>query len=867
MGSDQKRNFYEVLGVDKNADERAVKKAYFGLVRKFPPETHPEEFKRIREAYEVLSNPQSRQDYDSVNQYDHYGEAVSAQMRAGMEAMDAGDYASAQRAFHEVLRLQPQLHFARDLLGMAYLNSDQAREALAHFDALIQAQPDNHVYHLHKGYAHYHQKQYLPAMSAFRDAQKRDASDTRVLVAMADALAAQNQYEAALAELDRAIHMDGQVDFQDFVFFMRKVQIQLLRNRADLAEQDLDQIFKILPEDPETRKYVATRLASLAADLFAMKRSVDANRLLQRCKMLDPTRKSMEFQFPSRTTLPIAVLPKASQDWIAQHCKEWAAGKLLHNAWLGPIMLLIGAIIVELAILNASFGAKQLWSAPQALWISLFVVGGPLFLGLAIRRVRRVAKSPFGKYTTIHPLHLIQVDVDKVTLWPLVNLHDVSLTHHSTNGIYQQTAVRMDFAGTLCNLSIRGQEASVDWANRLLAQRRRVLELMSMGLLDAEDGYDMVPPEQLAASGPKKPSVQDKAARERSLRWYLSCAGVGVVLAIIAVPYNKGAAERALWRRCSRSSSISAYRRYLETFPKGRHAFQAQEGMNEGYDEAIRRYRDKTRAAADSKGPNAIIGVVNALKEANTKRVKIVYESSFDFMSVKGLHTKELGDVTPPHAAFSGGSNKIRESSITSALRRSFHDMFSSEVIDFDDGADYYDSDHFRFDGYGRGSRNRSQETPSPVTFVVKYKVGPSGSIYESATGSRQKMYGILFDWDFTIKMAGDAAEAYRLQLSSAPAKNIRYTTYGNQASSDVTAYTKMAESAFDEFGQKLAEGFGVHIAPRPNSDSGYGGLGVGRYKPPVPRYGLSKRSKSRGFPPETQKLIDDLRERDNGAR
>src|SRR5690242_10665580 len=123
-------NFYEVLGVDKAADERAIKKAYFALVRKYPPETHPEEFKKIREAYEVLSNPVSRKDYDSVNQYDQYGPEVSARLKAGMEAMDAGDFRTAQRAFIEVLSLQPQLHFARDLLGMAYLNDKKPEDAL-----------------------------------------------------------------------------------------------------------------------------------------------------------------------------------------------------------------------------------------------------------------------------------------------------------------------------------------------------------------------------------------------------------------------------------------------------------------------------------------------------------------------------------------------------------------------------------------------------------------------------------------------------------------------------------------------------------------------------------------------------------------
>jgi len=117
--ANDKKSFYEILGVERAADERAVKKAYFALVRKYPPETHPEEFKRIREAYEVLSNPVSRKDYDSIDQYDQYGEQISAQLKAGVEAMEAGDFKTAQRQFIEILKLQPQLHFARDLLGMA----------------------------------------------------------------------------------------------------------------------------------------------------------------------------------------------------------------------------------------------------------------------------------------------------------------------------------------------------------------------------------------------------------------------------------------------------------------------------------------------------------------------------------------------------------------------------------------------------------------------------------------------------------------------------------------------------------------------------------------------------------------------------
>lgn len=71
-----KRDYYEVLGVDKNADEATIKKAYRVLAKKNHPDVNPgdkeaeERFKEINEAYQVLSNPQKRAQYD---QFGHEG--------------------------------------------------------------------------------------------------------------------------------------------------------------------------------------------------------------------------------------------------------------------------------------------------------------------------------------------------------------------------------------------------------------------------------------------------------------------------------------------------------------------------------------------------------------------------------------------------------------------------------------------------------------------------------------------------------------------------------------------------------------------------------------------------------------------------
>lgn len=54
---------FEILGVDETADDQLIKKAYLAEVRRFPPERFPEEFKRIREAYEKISTAKARLRY------------------------------------------------------------------------------------------------------------------------------------------------------------------------------------------------------------------------------------------------------------------------------------------------------------------------------------------------------------------------------------------------------------------------------------------------------------------------------------------------------------------------------------------------------------------------------------------------------------------------------------------------------------------------------------------------------------------------------------------------------------------------------------------------------------------------------------
>ncbi len=72
----EKRDYYEVLGVDKSADDSTIKKAYRQLAKKYHPDMNPGDadaeahFKEVNEAYDVLSDP------DKKAKYDQYGHAA-----------------------------------------------------------------------------------------------------------------------------------------------------------------------------------------------------------------------------------------------------------------------------------------------------------------------------------------------------------------------------------------------------------------------------------------------------------------------------------------------------------------------------------------------------------------------------------------------------------------------------------------------------------------------------------------------------------------------------------------------------------------------------------------------------------------------
>lgn len=264
----QNDNFYKRLDLGEDASTDDIKRAFFKAVTFFPPEKDTENHKLIREAYDVLINPHSREEYNTRK---NFGLALEKLETELVEYEKEEDSYNQIKVLKKILNMAPNMSLYRNKLGLAYLSNEDSDKALTQFTKAHDKDIENPVYLLNMGHAEEGLDNYHRAEQNFTKAWNIDKDDYSPPRALANLYFHKlNQKTKAYQILDDAIESDGKLDFLDFFCIYDKIHLYLFDHNKSGLQRELDRVESIAISD-EDKEFSAFMLSRTGAELFDIK--------------------------------------------------------------------------------------------------------------------------------------------------------------------------------------------------------------------------------------------------------------------------------------------------------------------------------------------------------------------------------------------------------------------------------------------------------------------------------------------------------------------------------------------------------------------------------------------------------------------
>ena len=264
----QSDDLYKRLGIPENAVSDEIKRAFFTAVTHYPPEKEAKNYKAIREAYDALVNPRSREEYNTRRDFGPELEKLENELNS----FDKDENLDGQiRILKRILNLAPNMTLYRNKLGLIFLDKEKPEDAITQFEKANKMDTDNPVFILNMGHAEEGMENYRKAEKYYLKAWELDNEDYAPPRALArlyhDKL---DQKRKAHQILDKAIEADGKIDFQDFFCIYDKIYFYSLDHNKAGLQRELDRV-KEIAKSEEDKEFAGFMLASFAAQLFEYK--------------------------------------------------------------------------------------------------------------------------------------------------------------------------------------------------------------------------------------------------------------------------------------------------------------------------------------------------------------------------------------------------------------------------------------------------------------------------------------------------------------------------------------------------------------------------------------------------------------------
>ncbi len=260
------RDHYEVLGVNENAEQSEIRKAYSQLIRKYNPEKFPNEYAEIRGAYEVLGNEKLRQEYDANKQH---GTEINKHLEIADELFANEEYNEAIIHYKKALILNKNLYNAANMLSLCYYNTDRVEEAITILENTLKRCSDVALfysncatYYLALDNAEKAEEYYLKALEI-------EPVNLTIVKALTEIYNSHDvkRYDDSIRIINKAIDFDEEETFQDFEFLFELAKTYVLKYDIDEFNKVIERIFETVNDDSQLN-FAAAEFGRFALELY-----------------------------------------------------------------------------------------------------------------------------------------------------------------------------------------------------------------------------------------------------------------------------------------------------------------------------------------------------------------------------------------------------------------------------------------------------------------------------------------------------------------------------------------------------------------------------------------------------------------------
>lgn len=259
------KDYYEILGIEMGASAAQIKKAYFAMVRKYPPEGYPEKFMEIRKAYETLSNEETRREYDSLA-------AMPEDVRLGLtlaqERIERGNLKRAISLLEDINRGYPDLSVVESMLGEAYLANNNTGKAIKIFEELVKKHPENASFSGELANSYLDRGWHKKAIDAYKKAIELDRDNIALWLRLSEAYMTNGEFIKAEGTLKEALRLSDEEEsgIQTAIYF-DFLMIEVRKGNIDGLKEYLEKLTAIALGNQEERDIIAGVLLNIAQNM------------------------------------------------------------------------------------------------------------------------------------------------------------------------------------------------------------------------------------------------------------------------------------------------------------------------------------------------------------------------------------------------------------------------------------------------------------------------------------------------------------------------------------------------------------------------------------------------------------------------